>query len=286
MDDQGAVNSKMYEVLWYNRALRDTEVWQVENYLAEKWGLRGSMTSNSPMRFYRSLSPVFNPSLIPGCSLWLDAADRAEITITAGKVTLWGDKSGLGFNVSGTNNGTLDKFNGLDVIQMNGSSSYENSSFSLNGPLSIVVISKLNSIVANAWQTIMDNRTALRHYVGLDAGNNKRVGAVRWGGNATLNPEIWALTYSATDNTRFNVNGTSTIEGSTGYGGVGFINGGIRIGFAGNNSAYWGGWMGEIVIFNSELSLTQVQLVEGYLAWKWGMVGNLPSTHPYKKTPV
>jgi len=25
--------------------------------------------------------------------------------------------------------------------------------------------------------------------------------------------------------------------------------------------------------------------VEGYLAWKWGLVANLPSGHPYKNLP-
>jgi hypothetical protein len=39
----------------------------------------------------------------------------------------------------------------------------------------------------------------------------------------------------------------------------------------------------EIVMFNSYLTLQQIQQVEGYLAWKWGLQNNLPSNHPYKK---
>ena len=31
--------------------------------------------------------------------------------------------------------------------------------------------------------------------------------------------------------------------------------------------------------------LTELEKAEGYLAWKWGLVGNLPSNHPYKNSP-
>jgi hypothetical protein len=27
------------------------------------------------------------------------------------------------------------------------------------------------------------------------------------------------------------------------------------------------------------------QTVEGYLAWKWGLVANLPAAHPFKNRP-
>jgi hypothetical protein len=29
---------------------------------------------------------------------------------------------------------------------------------------------------------------------------------------------------------------------------------------------------------------TNQEIVEGYLAWKWNLTGNLPSGHPYKNT--
>ena len=40
-------------------------------------------------------------------------------------------------------------------------------------------------------------------------------------------------------------------------------------------------YLAELVVFNTGLSLTNRQLIEGYLAWKWGLQGNLPITHPY-----
>jgi hypothetical protein len=41
----------------------------------------------------------------------------------------------------------------------------------------------------------------------------------------------------------------------------------------------------EMVGYNVQVNLRQRQQIEGYLAWKWGLVGNLPSTHPFKLFP-
>jgi hypothetical protein len=287
------------EAILFNRQLTTSEMNMMEGYLAFKYGLQSRIPSNHPYRTaivrtllpnqaFTTITPSFadwRPTQISGCQLWLDAADSRSITITSGKVTQWRDKSGNEYHVSGTNNGTIDTYNSLNVVQMNNSSSYENSSFSLTGPLSIIVFSKLRSYSDGGfgnWQTIIDNRTGLRQYIGIEGSSPYLRTAYRYGGNSTLNPEIWSLTFSASDNTTFNVNGTSTRGTSTGYGGIGFVNGGIRIGFAGNNSAYWGGWIAEIIIYNSELSSTQVQQIEGYLAWKWGLQPSIPRTHPYK----
>ncbi len=44
-------------------------------------------------------------------------------------------------------------------------------------------------------------------------------------------------------------------------------------------------YFAEILVFNSQITTTQRQQIEGYLAWKWGLVSSLPSTHPYKLFP-
>ena len=55
-----------------------------------------------------------------------------------------------------------------------------------------------------------------------------------------------------------------------------FING--RNGTSTNSYA---SYLAEVVVFNTGLSLSNRQMIEGYLAWKWGLQGNLPNTHPY-----
>lgn len=39
--------------------------------------------------------------------------------------------------------------------------------------------------------------------------------------------------------------------------------------------------VGEILLYNVVLTTNQIQQVEGYLAWKWGVQTNLPTTHPF-----
>lgn len=41
----------------------------------------------------------------------------------------------------------------------------------------------------------------------------------------------------------------------------------------------------EVVYYNAELSVSNRQKLEGYLAHKWGLTNNLPSDHPYKYEP-
>jgi hypothetical protein len=40
--------------------------------------------------------------------------------------------------------------------------------------------------------------------------------------------------------------------------------------------------IGEIRVYTSDVSLEQRQLIEGELAWKWGLQGSLPGSHPHK----
>jgi len=43
--------------------------------------------------------------------------------------------------------------------------------------------------------------------------------------------------------------------------------------------------LAEIIIVHSALSTEQRQLLEGYLAWKWGLQASLPLGHPYYNFP-
>jgi FtsP/CotA-like multicopper oxidase with cupredoxin domain len=49
-----------------------------------------------------------------------------------------------------------------------------------------------------------------------------------------------------------------------------------------SKSAFYTGQIGEVVVYDSYLSTTQTQEVEGYLACKWGLQTRLPANHPYR----
>jgi len=57
----------------------------------------------------------------------------------------------------------------------------------------------------------------------------------------------------------------------------------LNIAFAGGQG--WVGDIAEILIFSTALATSPRQQIEGYLAWKWGLQGNLPAGHPYKNAP-
>jgi hypothetical protein len=57
----------------------------------------------------------------------------------------------------------------------------------------------------------------------------------------------------------------------------------LGIGFTGLDR--YDGLICEYVFYNRALTLKERQQVEGYLAWKWGGVANLPANHPYKLFP-
>ena len=44
------------------------------------------------------------------------------------------------------------------------------------------------------------------------------------------------------------------------------------------------GDLGELLIFNTALSDSDIQKIEGYLAHKWGRTSALPNDHPYKNS--
>lgn len=49
-----------------------------------------------------------------------------------------------------------------------------------------------------------------------------------------------------------------------------------------NINSYFSGNVSEIIMFRTALTTTQRQLMEGYLAHKWGLQSLLPTSHPYK----
>ena len=210
----------------------------------------------------------FMPTNIPGCRLWFDGADPAGngvIPANGASIATWVDKSGNGQNLTGIGSSTAGTFAGLRVVNFSGSY-FQNGSFTQSGPLTIILIGKMNSLGGD-WQTFSDNVAGLRPYVGMHAGSPPLRTAFRYGGTATTNVEIWTLTFSASDNTVFNVNGSDVRGNATGYGGIGFTNG-IRLGLAANATAYLVGWIGEYIVYSTDLSISQYQQIESYLSQK------------------
>lgn len=70
----------------------------------------------------------------------------------------------------------------------------------------------------------------------------------------------------------------STVSNTVGWTTVDFHIGAGR-------TANYDGRVGEVIFTSAKQSTADRQKVEGYLAWKWGLTGNLAAAHPYKNAP-
>ena len=320
-------NGTISEVLLFRTILTPSQAQQIEGYLGWKWGLQSNLPATHPYTlanyFFnntRPMSRVFRPPDIGGCQLWIDASDSSTVTLTASNVTTIFDKSGLENNV--TNSSSIlkytDTLNGLNTITCPGNADNTNN-FLTTASLprdrlnhSYFVVCKYPS--ANAVVTRMLNMT--NHSFGhsfstrllLDDNNiNAQLQSTQYAGtDATENAALAGNAYICTavrQNSVYNIvpngitsglttnsNGTTigaTLENSstTAYSITPPLNSGVNV----------GGQLAEVIVYNRALSVYERQIVEGYLAWKWGfatrsvnreMPGNLfPTTHPYASYP-
>jgi hypothetical protein len=308
----------VYEIILFNVLLTTSQRQQVEGYLAWKWGVTTSLPATHPfkralapfsfpslpVRPKKALLPYFDPRTIPGCSLWLDAADSSTLTLSGTNVTQWRDKI---INLALSNVGTATTLS---------TSAFINPSLSFNGGylLSASNLFTTTNNVNTINQFVVMKRTASVTY-GLIAGigfftqntknsiylnvNRTQIVARRgWTSNNTRydgplysNILNQGYVYSALTDyqaSTYQLVSNGTENAVTSFGGSGSTNNDSSLIYLGNttfNEPFTGN-IGEYLIFNVNLTTTQRQQIEGYLAWKWGLQSNLPSNHPFVQVPT
>ena len=264
---------------------------QVEGYLAWKWGLTAILsTSNLLYQFPPSSIQQFKPTDVNACSLWLDAADPAA-TGTGSTVTTWLDKSGFGSNATANSGITLvqNAVNGNTVLSVSsGTPQYLNGSITITGTgLTVISAFKMDSGSGGAVRILglgvagaNDYNNA--SYVAILRQSSSNMGAYRNGSYAgpLLTYGVPAISTTYFDGT----NGYSYINGGTASSIAATANFGITSYSVMANTSnadahYLTGYMCEMIVYNSTLTLAQRQQVEGYLSKKWNIP--LATTHPY-----
>ena len=252
----------------------------------------------------------FDPRTIPGCTLWMDAADSNTITVSSGTtITQWRDKSNSAavFNIvsASPNTSTANGYTSVLIANAaNGTTVTTDQSLLSAGSVAyctapgqfagFIVATYTATSVNNV---IQDNASSSNFNVGTSdpyivtingsattsgqsygAGSSSRV-MLGFTYDPTLASGSRVATYYS--GTAGNVGGTGTATSFTNRlrlnTPLATINGSQTLHFH------------EILLYSASLPTSERQQIEGYLAWKWGLQGtgtapviSLPITHPYR----
>ncbi len=239
------------------------------------------------------LKVPFSPLQIAALTLWLDAADLSTLIVSNNLVSQWNDKSRNGFNAIQTTPAKQGSYTPSRGIQMTTSAWY-----AINGSTG-ASYTKTHSMFIVATPS-----TAAGYFVGRNPAGG--------GGPTIISGFVGTLIEYYDSSQRYTFSSSPTLGRpfiacySRTQGGniVGSFNGSVVFTqLQTNDNGTVPGWVYlnssqgdaysdrsnsifyEVIIYSAALTASQVQQVEGYLAWKWGLVANLPSNHPYKFIP-
>lgn len=305
----------LYEVVVYTTVLTTAQRQQVEGYLTWKWGLQGSLPSNHP---YKNLAPsfplntvtrtvtgAFSPTSISGLTAWFDGSDPAGTGTppsNGASISTWVDKSGNARNAvaGGAPTFAAASQNGLGTLTFNGTTNYLYAS-------GLTVPTNTHSLFAVHNPTVLYTPSGSACLTGILRAQES-VGYIVFPYGGALDPGYGYTTsfipgyfgFGFENDVAGAWNLYETVVGSSAviqyqYGTVVTSNSGLSITattsdnftvgsysfLGGSAQQFYLGSMAEILVFNVELSTGNRQIIEGYLAWKWGRQTSLSPSHPY-----
>jgi len=257
------------------------------NFLAD--GVRSWRMTGLYNGLYTPVGAAFTPASLPNLTIWLDASVASSVILSGANVTAWNDRSGSNYNLSNVGTVTTATLNGSNVINFGASRMVTTSSvFPWRTKFVQFYVARANGggMLISQWSnsayvsyTYTANNALMQvNGVGCTDSVGNPSGVV----NAWF---LWTIGYNnGTNGTPYAVNGTART--TTTFGPVVDSTPVAPVFFNGNgNGQFDTSQMAEFIQYNNTLTLAQSQQVEGYLAWKWGLQGNLPANHPYKNAP-
>ena len=249
---------------------------------------------------------AFSPSNISGLQLWFDASDTSTITGTS-QVTLWQNKGLLGSSANASNLtnscSSGNTLNGLNFIRIPAGAELKFTAALNTQPRSWFIVGKLNTTLNSTYQyagfvnqTVANGQDSVVMFYSNASTNGVAVGP---SGVAIVNMGYFtsSTSYSPFIVTNINslytslnavtMNGTSlSIDPTTNIAAANYNTSSILYTIG---TARYGTSLDvmEILFYSGDVTPTQRQTVEGYLAWKWGLQNNLPANHLYySSSPV
>jgi len=297
------------ELVLYNQYFEEAERQLLEGYLAWKWNIEEGLAKDHPYakespigETVSEVSPLNIPAQIPSLVTWLDAADSPTVVVS-GTNPSWYDKSATTdvFEGKASPYPTYGYTNIENQPSLPGV--YFNGKTSLVGSISAAIASGTGSCFLVA--TILGGAQVLMG--GFQNGNISKGNSFGFysQGGGVVSPiqgfdNVYMNSFSS-----IKQEGTyvffGQIEGANGQGSFQFSTPPTAQGTAGQNyqaytpitSTPWvlgtaagspiaqNFYIHEFLCFSEYFSDSRRQLVEGYLAWKWGLQSQLPQGHPY-----
>lgn len=301
------------ELVVYNQYFEQSERQLLEGYLAWKWSIVSKLPSGHP---FSKISPIgatvsetgaLNiPAQIGSLTTWLDAADSSTIKLQGTSVNEWSDKSATSDVFTGSNLPTYSNTGGpfLPGVYFEGANS-------LRGTVNAAIQSgvgtcfMLATIIGNNGQVFtggyVSGTPKIGDSFGLMCVDKSVTCPFQSDARVNRNPLLGTLNTAPTVLfARMNTSGIpSTGEGSYGFATPVNQKEIIRdtetfwqpsvpsaspwnLGFISTNPALQDFYLHEFLCFSEYFTESQRFVVEGYLAWKWGIQSQLPMEHPYK----
>jgi Ca2+-binding RTX toxin-like protein len=238
----------------------------------------------------------WTPAQLPGLGLWLDAADpdgdgriafAAESGLRGAMLGEWRDKSGQGRHFTAAANGptyALEGMNGRPVARFT-----EAQAMALAGPslAGLGASASMTSVHRSSDPAFMLLAATAAHSWVVQQGETRYGFGFRYDRGPFAGQYVQDGTPITTLTSRAQLHaattGKTTLLSVSGESFAGFTTqqtlsgGGAR--WAGFNFT---GDLSELVLTSQPLSLADRQLLEGYLAAKWGTQAALPADHPYR----
>jgi hypothetical protein len=236
-------------------------------------------------------------------ALWLDANDSGTITESSSLVSQWNDKSGNARHATASSTArptySATSFNSKPGISFDGTANVLRAdglatiAQGNDTPWSVVFVGNLTS--GSTFRTVLGfgSSTSLNpfHIIGVTEANLFRTARrdqniaeqIVSGTSGVTANRIFGMTFGGTSATIYQ-NGSQDNTGSCNVDTLATTIDRFSIGALTRTSAsgFISCVLSEVIISAAAISTDTRQRIEGYLAHKWGLTGNLPSDHPYK----
>lgn len=246
------------------------------------------------------------PTDVSGLTVWFDAGEGITYG-TEPAVSSWADQSGNGETASQSTAGerpttSTAAFGGRTSILFDGSDDNFNVSGGIYSETLAIVFAPTSTVVTGTPSMILLDTTYNQALVALGSATTAILNEIIsvWGqatggrdgiSNANIpsitggSGHILVLRESASDNRHeMNYDGNGDLANLTAGTTSAWTSHAGKMGATGIFNEY-GGHIAEVVSYSGALSDTDLSKLEGYLAHKWGLEGNLPGGHPYKSAP-